>query len=180
MWCHRHRNNISLLLFCVESSGQCSNTTRALGYASKDEQNSTNFYELKKISKIREFSRLLKLLSHEFSIYAQAQESMKCYFYHVTLHHLFGVEVAPPTKTRFPCSVGLWENEQGKWSNFNRQLLKKGQGYQTTQNWVPQLDRSPPSCISEVKNLKKTWKRDSHFQMIKLCCYIFPSHNLKR
>jgi len=29
---HRLKSNASVLLMCVKSSGQCSNTTRALGY----------------------------------------------------------------------------------------------------------------------------------------------------
>jgi len=33
---HRHKSKVSLLLICVKSSGQCSNTTRALSYASTE------------------------------------------------------------------------------------------------------------------------------------------------
>jgi len=33
---HRHKSNASLLLICTKLSGQCSNTTRALGYASTE------------------------------------------------------------------------------------------------------------------------------------------------
>jgi hypothetical protein len=81
MWCHRHRNNISLLLFCVESSGQCSNTTRALDYASIISSPNKNRPAEPRPRSLNEFLRILKnvknsriftnfkTLSNEFSIY---------------------------------------------------------------------------------------------------------------
>jgi len=79
---HRHKSNASLLLICVKSSGQCSNTTRVLGYASTELHSSNiavahikfaphkhivnvneffEFLRILKMSKMREFSRILNL-----------------------------------------------------------------------------------------------------------------------
>jgi len=57
-------------LGCASTDLQLCNIAIAqIKFAPQNHAHSTNFYELKKISKIPEISRIVKLSSHEFSIY---------------------------------------------------------------------------------------------------------------